>query len=568
MKAAKRPLLGLVVVALLGLSCAPARPGDVSPTGAGDAPSGRVTQKRITLATAREQSFLPNATGTERIAFQLVHVGLTIRGDQRLRYPRLAEAVPGIENGLWKVLPDGRMETTWRLREGTRWHDGTPLTAADLLFSLEVGRDREMSALSSEVYSAIETVTAPDPRTLVVAWKEPHIQADSVLGGFFGGVLPGHLLEDAYRSDKASFLDLPYWREGFVGAGPYRLRDWMPGVGMVLEANAEYALGRPQIDQIEVKPIPDANALTASLLAGTGDVAPFVGSIDLGLQLRDQWRAGTVVFNPGGDTWVALFPQFLDPRPAAVADVQLRRALAHAIDRQEIIETLMAGMSPVPLSILGPNQAAYRDIEAAIPRYGYDPARAAQLLEDRGYRKGGDGIYRDPADQRLELEVRSSPEEQYGKTALAVADFWHRLGVDATAPRMSPQQFQDQQYVATFPAFTVFSGTNDVSTLRNFHSSWTRLSSNNFRIAGPGNRSRYMTPEFDALLETYLRTVPLAERTRALGQVIHHMTDQVTVLGLYYRSDPGAISNRMLGVSQEWPESQITWNGHEWDVRG
>ena len=102
-------------------------------------------------------------------------------------------------------------------------------------------------------------------------------------------------------------------------------------MGLQLEANDAYVLGRPRIDQIEVKYVPDANTFTANLLAGTVDITHSVGSIDLGVQLRDQWRAGTVAFNYGGDTWVQLVPQFVDPRPATLADVQVRRA---EIDRR------------------------------------------------------------------------------------------------------------------------------------------------------------------------------------------------------------------------------------------
>jgi peptide/nickel transport system substrate-binding protein len=523
--------------------------------------------KRIVLGMTGEPVFRPNVPQPRLIQFPLVHAGLTTPGDQRIRQPRLAEAVPTIENGLWKLLPDGRMATTWRLREGARWHDGASLTAEDLLFSLQVGRDREMSAFNFEAYALIEEASASDARTLTITWKEPYIDADAVLGGWSGGLLPKHLLEEAYLRDKASFLDLPYWSSEFVGAGPYRLREWMVGGGLLLDANDDYVLGRPRIDQIEVKYIPDANALSANLLAGTVDVTPNVGSIDLGIQLRDQWRGGTVVFNFGADSWWYLIPQFVDPRPARVADVQVRRALAHAIDRQEMVDTLAAGMSPVAHSRLSPNQPAYREIEAAVPRYEYDPTRAAQLLEARGYRKGMDGMYRDEASQRLELEVRSGPGEETAKAASAVAAYWQQLGVDATAVRPSPQQFQDPQYVATFPAFAVLGSGGDVTGLRFLHSSQARLPGNNFRIAGPGNQSRYMNPEFDAILETYFRTVPMPDRIQALGQIVRHQADQVTVLGLYYRSAPGAISDRLLHVGREWPLSMIAWNAHEWDVR-
>lgn len=563
-----RTVTTVLVFSAFAMACAPAAPRDATGASSGAAPGSPAALKRITLGAAREQDFRPNSDGQARLALQMVHSGLTVRDGQRIRHSRLAEAVPSLDNGLWTLLPDGRMETSWRLRDGARWHDGTPLTAEDLLFSLEVGRDNEMSAFSVQAYASIEGVRAPDPRTLTISWKEPFVDADGVLGQFQGGVLPKHLLEAAYRDDKASFLDLPYWSAEFVGAGPFRLREWVAGVSMLLEANGDYVLGRPQIDQVDVRFILDTNTMTANLLAGTVDVSGNVGSVDHGIQLRDQWRGGTVAFNYGSDLWIGLHPQFVDPRPAVVADVQFRRAMAYAIDRQELVDTLAAGVSPVPHSFMSPNQIAYRDIEAALPRYDYDPRRAAQLLEALGYRKGPDGTYRDAENRRLELEVRGGPEEQAAKPATAIADSWQRLGVDATPVRITPQQFQDNQFTATFPAFALFSSLIDVNAVRFMHGSQARLPSNNFRISGPGNRSRYINAEFDALLETYFRTVPVPERTQVLGRALRHMADQVTVLGIYFNPQPGAFSDRMVNVSVEWPASHIVWNAHEWDLRG
>ena len=556
----------ILAVLVFAIGCAPAAPGSSGVAVGNPIPSSPPRVKRITLGMGNEQVLHPNAGAPRRAAVPLVHSGLTVLGDQGVRHPQLVEAVPRLENGLWKILPDGRMETTWKIRDGARWHDGVALTAEDLLFTLQVGRDREMSAFNTLAFGSIEDARAPDPRTLTITWKEPFVDAPAVLDGRPVGPLPKHLLEDAYRGGKASFLDLPYWTSEFVGAGPYRLREWAPGVSMLLEANGEYVLGRPRIDQIEVKFIPDANTLTANLLAGTVDVTNYLGSIDLGIQLRDQWRGGTVAFNFGSEAWVALYPQFVDPRPEIVTDLEVRRALAYAIDRQEIVDTLVAGLSPVPHSLLSPNQAAYRNIEAAVPRYDYDPRRAAQMLEARGYRKGQDGIYYDEANRRLELEVRSGAAEAGAKPASAVADYWRRLGVDATAVRPSPQQTTDVEYVATFPAFLVISGSNDLSALRLLHSSATPLPSNNFRVTSSGNRSRYMNPEFDSLIEAYFKTLPVPERIRVVGQIIRHIADQVTVLGMYYNPTPGAISDRVLNVTREWPLSYITWNAHEWDV--
>jgi peptide/nickel transport system substrate-binding protein len=558
----------MLLMAILAVSCAAPAPNTRGGAGGGDAPGRPPAVKRLTLGMEFEPDIRPNAPGTARFVALLVHSGLTELGDQRIRRPLLAEAVPSLDNGLWKLLPDGRMETTWRLREGTRWHDGAPLTSDDLLFSLQVGRDRDMAGFGSEAYASIEEVRAPDPRTLTVTWKDPFVDADSLLAARLNLLIPRHLLEDAYRGDKASFLDLPYWTSEFVGAGAFRLREWSPGMGIALEANDQFVLGRPRVDEIEVRFIPDANTLSANLLAGTVDVTGNVGSIDLGVQLRDQWRDGTVVFNYAADNWAALYPQFIEPRPGAVGDVRFRRALAHAIDRPEIVDTLVAGLSPVPHTFLSPNQAAYRDIEATVLRYEYDPRKATQILETSGYRKGSDGTYRDEADRRLEIEVHSQPQEATFKLASATADYWQRLGIDATAVRMTPQQYQDPQYAATFPGFLVFVGPDDVNGLRFLYGSQARVPSNNFRVAGPGNRSRYVNPEFDARLDAYFKTVPVPQRIEALGQVIRHMADQVTAVGLYYNPIPGAISNRVANVSNDWPQVFITWNAHEWDLRG
>jgi len=110
----------------------------------------------------------------------LVNPGLSVVDDRLVRRPALAEAVPTLENGLWKTTPDGRMETTWTIREGARWHDGAPFTTDDLLFTATVGRDREVAILSNAAWASVEEVTALDERTIAVRWREPYIYADSV----------------------------------------------------------------------------------------------------------------------------------------------------------------------------------------------------------------------------------------------------------------------------------------------------------------------------------------------------------------------------------------------------
>src|SRR5437879_2339878 len=107
-----------------------------------------------------------------------------------------------------------------------------------------------MSTFNTPAYSSIENATALDARTLVVTWKQPYVDADALFEEGLGGLLPKHVLEEAYRTDSAGLLDLPYWTEDYVGTGPYQVRQWDPGVGVTLDARRQYVLGRPKIDQI------------------------------------------------------------------------------------------------------------------------------------------------------------------------------------------------------------------------------------------------------------------------------------------------------------------------------
>lgn len=194
------------------------------------------------------QISLPGAGTLEQLANGTL---LEIDGTGKLQ-PQLAEAVPTLENGLWKLLPAGRMETSWRIRSGARWHDGTPLTADDFIFALNVDRDPEIPVLKPPWYSYLESTTAPDPQTVTLTWNRPFVDADRSFTNRYITPLPKHLLEETFLADRGRFLTLPYWNQEYVGSGPFKLRQYLPGTSFTLTAADTYALGRPKIDEIEV----------------------------------------------------------------------------------------------------------------------------------------------------------------------------------------------------------------------------------------------------------------------------------------------------------------------------
>jgi ABC-type transport system substrate-binding protein len=132
-----------------------------SQPGASDAPTP--ASKRITagirgapksLSQQKTQPQLGSVPGLDGVE-QLVHAGLVQGNDRGLVIPQLAEAVPSLENGLWKLFPDGRMETTWQIKPAVTWHDGMPLTADDLLFAMRVEQDKDLAIPRHAVYGLI-----------------------------------------------------------------------------------------------------------------------------------------------------------------------------------------------------------------------------------------------------------------------------------------------------------------------------------------------------------------------------------------------------------------------------
>src|SRR5205085_2741888 len=128
--------------------------------------------------------------------------------------------------------------------------DGTPFTSADLMFTMQVGMDKDVPLFSSEpLFAHVSNYEAPDARTMIVRWKDPYIEADMLFGaGDQDGGIPiaRHLAEPAYLASKTNFGDNPYFGAQHVGTGPFKLKSWEPGSHLVMTANDNFVLGRPK----------------------------------------------------------------------------------------------------------------------------------------------------------------------------------------------------------------------------------------------------------------------------------------------------------------------------------
>jgi peptide/nickel transport system substrate-binding protein len=559
-----RTLIWLLIAAVF-LGCAQPAPADQARSNEPGASQPQRT-KRITASVMGEvTSFVsrlsltqispPGASAVE----QLVNGSLAELDGSGQPKPQLGETVPSLENGLWRSLPDGRMETIWKIRQDARWHDGTPLTADDFVFTTTVDQDRDLPIPRNTAYNWVELVEATDPKTVRVVWSRPYIDADQFFTARVVPPLPKHLLEDAYLNDKAQFTNLGYWNQGYVGTGPFTLREHVAGSSIVLQAFPAYPLGRARIDEIEIRVFLDLNTLMTNLISGSIDLTLGRGfTVEQAIQARDQWRDGRLEANPRA--WIVINPQFIGPSPAIVTDLQFRRALMHGTNRQELVDSLQSGLTPVAHLFINPAFPEFKEVESAVVRYEYDPRRTVQLIEGQGYTRGPDGIFRDAAGERLAVELRSNGERITEKTIIPVADAWTRLGV-ATEPNLvPPQRISDREYMATFPGFRMMRQPNDTIQVTRLHSSATPLPQS--RFAG-SNYARYVNPEFDGLLDEFVATIAWEPRIQILRRIMRHISENLNQMGLFYDMEFMLLNNRMKDVTAR----EVTiWDAHNWDV--
>src|SRR5437899_10323379 len=251
----------LCLVGFLTLAaCAPAPPRTEG-RGAGEASSAvPATGPRTLLFGVRYEinDVFPKITsGTSSDGQKrLFTASLTYMDGSGAINPYLAEALPTVENNSWRILPDGRMETTYTLRPNLAWHDGQPLTADDFVFALQAYKMPGV-AFDPVPQDRLDSVVALDPRTVLFRWKGLYPDAGTLRSGMFEP-LPRHILEQSFAQSTPDELNtLSYWTKDYVHAGPYRMDQWIPGTEIQASAFDGHALGRPKIDRIIVKFVPD-----------------------------------------------------------------------------------------------------------------------------------------------------------------------------------------------------------------------------------------------------------------------------------------------------------------------
>jgi peptide/nickel transport system substrate-binding protein len=299
------------------------------------------------------------------------------------------KVVPGLaEDWTWD---EESLTYTFKLREGLTFHDGEPLTAEDVVFTIETILDEDNGSENITNYTDIDSITAEDDLTVKIALAAPNAAMPDYLTI---GVLPKHLL-DGKNIVEDSFNQHP------VGAGPYKFTAWDMGQSITMERFDDFYLGAPKIEKVVFKIVEDMDTRALQLKSGEltlaqvtpKDAEEFTGDDAFDVYDMDTADYRGVMYNFNNPFW--------RDNPGLPA------ALSYAIDREAIVRSVLLGKGQVAWTTLQKGPYANPDVE----RYDYDTEKAKAAIEALGWRMG-DGGYYEKGGKELGFEISVRPSDQ------------------------------------------------------------------------------------------------------------------------------------------------------------
>jgi peptide/nickel transport system substrate-binding protein len=440
---------------------------------------------------------------------------------QRLR-PGLAES--------WKAIDD----TTWefKLRRNVKFHDGTPFTADDVLFSFERAPNVEGSPSSFGIYAKGKTLTKVDDHTVHIKTAAPY------------PLMPNDVSQIFIVSRKhASGAKTPDFNSGkaAVGTGPFRYVEYTPGNRIVMQRYDGYWAEKPQWQRVVFRGIKSDPSRVAALLAGDVDLIDEVPATDMERLKKDpkltiaQTVSNRIIYLHL-DHWRDDSPFVRGKDGSAIKnplrDRRVRTAISKMIDRDAIVSRVMEGQA-VKAGQLLPD--GFFGVSKKLKPVAYDPAGAKKLLAEAGVPNG------------FRLTIHS-PNDRYpndAKIAEAVGQMLTRNGIDTQVVTMTQSVFFRDASTGSpekGPKFSFIlvgwgSGTGEASSpLKSLLATYSRE-----KGMGPSNRGRYSNPEVDKLINEALATVDDAKRQDLLARATEMAIEDVGIIPLHYQVNTWAM---------------------------
>jgi peptide/nickel transport system substrate-binding protein len=468
--------------------------------------------------------------------------------------PNLVTEMPSIENG--DISADGAT-ITLHLRDGLKWSDNQPLTSEDFRFTWAMSIDPKNTVASAYPYSKITSIETPDPKTVVIHFDGPFAPWLTT----FHGIIPAHILQPVYTADGT--LDKAEWNtKPYVGCGPYVFDTWESGSYARFTVNQNYWGTKPKIDEIFIRFVPSNASQINDLISGGGDLSTFFPYNEIP-KLK---KAGlTIMTEPTGLNEGLFF--LIDTNNKlgnpGLRDINVRKAIAMAIDREAIVRDLLLGMTTVPASYWSALPPFWDN--PPLQNYPYDPQAAKDILDQAGWTdSNGDGV-RDKDGVELDLVYGTTTENETRQNVQAVIQQQlAEVGIKVELKTYSSDSYFAQDGPAATGQVDIMEWSDGPLVPDPDVYYWYCSEIPTADYPSGSNWQYLCDKDLDALSAKQLTQVDPVERQKTISQMNQIFYDKVYWLGLWVDPDLWAVGPRLTGVkfSGGTPFFNIT----DWDL--
>ncbi|HEX8253586.1 MAG TPA: ABC transporter substrate-binding protein [Thermoanaerobaculia bacterium] len=413
----------------------------------------------------------------------------------------------------WET-PDDRT-IIFKLNPNAKFHDGKPVTAADVKWTYDSLMAESFTSAKKSGYAAVASIEAPDAHTVIFRLKEPNA---GIFDNLNLGIVPQGTDTNVAKTKP-------------IGFGPYRVTEFRTDEVVELEAVDNWVHGAPKIKNISVRVVPDATTMVLEMRRGTLDLQvnqiPFENVAEFEKSDKHQ-----VVKKPGSVYQYLAF-NLKDP---ILGKVEVRRAIAHAIDRQRIVRDLLAGHGVPTDTLFGQGHWVRAE---NLPTYPFDPARAKQLLDQAGYRDpDGDG-----PQPRFSLTFKSSTNAEANLRAEMIQQMLRNVGINMTIQTSELGTFLEDVGKGNFQMFSL--SRNGIADPDWYY---ILFHSRNFPPEGQ-NRGFYSNARVDQLIMEGRSTFDRAKRKQAYGEIQRILQEDLPYLSLYHQINVAVMDKDLQGYT-------------------
>ena len=464
----------------------------------------------ITLGMVLEPPNLDPTAGAaaaiDEVVYANIFEGLTRFGPDGSILPALAES--------WEISDDGKVYT-FTLRGGVKFHDGTEMEATDVKFSLDRARAPDSTNAQKALFAGIESVEALDPRTVRVTLKNPD-------GLFPFKMAWGDAVIVAPESiEKAATHP--------IGTGPFRFVQWVKGDRVEIERNPDY-WGEPvKLSRATFKFISDPNAAFAAMMAGDVDAFPNFPAPETLEQFKADPRFRVIVGSTEGETILST-----NNKAGPLADIRVREAIAHAINRQEIIDGAMFGYGTPIGTHFAPHNPAYVDLRSLSK---YDPELSKKLLKEAGQ-------------EGLRLRLMLPPPTYARRGGEIIASQLRNVGIETEITNLEWAQWLEQVFKGKDYDLTIVSHTEpmDIGI-----------------YARPDYYFQYDNPAFQDLMDQLNLATDPTRRAAILGAAQAMIARDYVNGYLFQLAKTGVANAKIRGLWENAPTQANDLTGVYWE---